>query len=351
MAEMPKRARLTEVAALAGVSVATASQALNGRAVSEDARTRVRAAARSLGYVPNAIGKSLRTGNAGQIGMWIVNDNAHEVPVDESSPVLAGLVLGALSELGGSPFRLQVQTLAWPESSWRTELREAAASGGFAGMIVAAQWKNSGSWVHDLADSGVPLVVINDHQVPARGCVAADNALGVRLAVEHLYSLGHRRIAQIAGPSGHMEADLRLSTFYQVVANLGCFAPSHYVARREFSVQGGVDGAESIFAAAGAERPTAVVCSTDIVAAGAIKGLNGLGLRVPEDVSVVGFDDVDVALATNPTLTTIKVSHVALGRLAGRAVLGLIDDPGRAAETQLLPVQLVRRDSTAPVMA
>jgi DNA-binding LacI/PurR family transcriptional regulator len=344
--EQPRqRATLRDVAALAGVSTATASNALRGNPVSALALERVRRAAANLDYTPHAAGRSLRTGQPGQIGLWV------NAALDNTSPVLAGLVLGAVNGMEDSGYSLQVAAIGNAPGEWQARIAEVAASGRYAAFIAAHLYRDDTSWWVPVRAHGLPLVVMNDGVAAADIAIMTDNRSGMRLLMEHLHALGHRSVGTIAGTEGHNEADIRLDAFYRAAANLGMRAPEAFVMRAEaFSIAEGERAMTRLLGTRErADLPTAIVCGDDRIAIGALRASLRHGLRVPGDLSIVGFDDAWLAEVTTPPLTTIRQSHARVGQAAAEAAIELVS-AGIPIEriTRTIPVDLVVRDSSGP---
>lgn len=176
--------------------------------------------------------------------------------------------------------------------------------------------------------------------------IASDNANGARMAIQHLHGLGHRRVAHVTGPEGNVLTTARREGMLAERKRLGLPARDEWIIRGDFSLESGRSAAERILAMS--ERPTAVFCSADMVAFGLISGLNAGGLRVPEDISVVGFDDIEMSQYYVPPLTTIRQDRQRLGREAANALMARLSRGSVSGELDLVPVELVVRDSTAP---
>ena len=176
--------------------------------------------------------------------------------------------------------------------------------------------------------------------------IASDNANGARMAIRHLHGLGHRRVAHVTGPEGNVLTTARREGMLAERKRLGLPARDEWIIRGDFSLESGRSAAERILAMS--ERPTAVFCSADMVAFGLISGLNAGGLRVPEDISVVGFDDIEMSQYYVPPLTTIRQDRQRLGREAANALMERLSRGSVPRKLDLVPVELVVRDSTAP---
>lgn len=344
-----RRSTLRDVAAVAGVSTATASQALNGGPVRAETRARVQQAATRLGYSAHSAARSLRTGRTGQIGMWIFNERAHGGGIDARSPILASLVLGAVTAIGASTYGLHVHTSDIEASEWRNSAERAIGSGRYSAFIAAPQWAASGPWWAPVREHHIPLVVINDPHADADVAVLTDNEAGVRETVRFLRDLGHRVVGNIAGPVGHMEAEARLDEFYRSVADAGMQAPMSAVRRAEYAIDAGEAAMVEILRTVPTGKiPSAMVCGSDLLAIGVLRAATKWGIVVPDELTVVGFDDNGLAEVVTPQLTTVRQSLVKLGETAGRAAVQLASG-GLAHEgkrTVMIKTELIVRQTS-----
>jgi len=183
--------------------------------------------------------------------------------------------------------------------------------------------------------------------------VRSDNALGARLAVRHLYDLGHRHIAHVTGPAGNVLTQTRREGMLSERARLGLPSRDEWIIRGDFSLASGRDAAHRIIAMK--ERPTAVFCASDQLAFALVSTLTAAGVKVPEEISVVGFDDIELSKVYTPSLTTIRQDRQALGHRAAELLIERIGAAGNGLNgTPLAPVstigvELVPRASTGPV--
>lgn len=343
------RSTLRDVAALAGVSAATASQALNGGPVHTDTRTRVQQAAAQLNYSAHAAARSLRTGRTGQIGMWILNERAHGDSAGAASPILADLVLGAVTAIGPSSYGLHVRTSEIEAGGWRDSAEGAIESGRYSAFIAAPQWVAPGPWWVPIREHHIPLVVINDPHADADVRVLSDNETGVRATVRYLRELGHRVVGNIAGPARHIEADARLDAFYRAIAHAGMHAPASAVRRGELTIDAGEAAMVEILRANPAEQlPSAMVCGSDLLAIGVLRAATKWGHVVPDELTVIGFDDTPLAEVVTPRLTTVGRSLVKLGEIAGSAAVRLASggQPSPGGETVTIETRLIVRQTS-----
>jgi LacI family transcriptional regulator len=330
---------LRDVAEAAGVHPATASRALNpatrGLVNAETAR-RVIKVAESLGYRPNPIARGLKTAKSSTVGLVIP---------DLTNPLFPPIVRGIEEVLEAAGYSgLVVNTDNDPH---RERVRvELLRSRQVEGLIVATALLDH-PLLEELAREGVQMVMVNRRpegiDVPS---ITPDDATGIRLAVEHLVSLGHRRIAHLAGPDSTSTGVVRARAFRTAVDDLGVDAdPALVRVCRRWSEDAGADALRSLLD----DGPefTAIVAGNDLIALGCYDVFAERGMSCPGDVSVVGFNDMPFLDKLRPPLTTIAIPHHQIGTEAARLLLDGIADPSRPARSVLLPLSLVVRASTA----
>lgn len=329
-----------DVARAVGVSVSTVSRALTQPdQVSPATRERVVAAAAKLGYAPHPAARGLRMGRTHAIGLLVP---------DLENPYFASVTKGVqarASRAGYAVFVVDSDEDPAVEPELLGELTRRVD-----GVVLASP--RSGDDVLERAVDGVPAVLVS-RAMPGVPSVAVDDADGMTQALRHLHALGHREIAVAAGPATSWSSDRRVAGLRRSaevlagvsLAELGTFAPYF---------EGGLAAADH----AVASGATAVVAFNDLMAVGVLARLRDRGVRVPEEVSVVGFDDVEVGRLFAPALTTVRVPRTSLGRRAVDLVLARLDADGAdsagsrdadpAPLSDELPVELVIRSSTGP---
>ncbi|HKG91792.1 MAG TPA: LacI family DNA-binding transcriptional regulator [Gemmatimonadaceae bacterium] len=343
---------IRDVAREAGVSVATVSRVLNGSGpVHEDTRERIRAVARALRYVPDSAARSLITRRTETLGV-VLPDLYGEF----FSEVMRGLDQAAR--------RRGYHVLVSSSHADRAEIEAAvgAMMGRVDGMVVMAPDVDAAALAANLPES-LPVVLLNsglggeDDAGATNGGTAAasipfdvvdvDNYGGARGAVRHLIALGHSRVAIIKGSERNHDARERLRGYRDALAGAGLEAPPRWEIAGDFTEGAGHEAARRVVRMR--PRPTALFAANDTMAIGALSALRESGARVPEDVAVVGFDDIPLARYMSPPLTSV---HVDIARLGGRAVERLLeivaDGTGEnrsARRRETLPTTLVVRDS------
>ncbi len=335
-------ASITEVARLAGVSIATASRVVteSDYPVSAATRERVLDAARALDYVPNALARGLLKQQIPVVGVIV-----HDITDPYFSEVVRG-VEDAAAPGGYLVITCSSDRDAERENSYVRLLRSMrAAAVIFAGSGIDDPARNDELAKHlaGIRANGAAVVHLSPH---AQGApeVGVDNAAGIASIVAALVALGHRRIAFLAGPTWLYVARERLAGYHRGLADAGIAPDESLVLQTSFDRAGGALGVDTLLAS---EVPfTAIACANDLLALGALTRLAELGIGVPAEVSVAGFDDISVAAMIAPRLSTVRLPLREIGRRGFEyAVSQLSGDP---VASELLPTEVVLRESTAP---
>lgn len=346
-------ATIEDVARAAGVSPATVSRVINERPiVRKETRQRVLDAIAELQFQPNALGRSLATSRTGTLGL---------VVTDITNPFYPQIVRGV--ELAATACGMSVLLYDTAEDEEREAQALRLLSERQVDGLVICSSRLPRNRIAALAQAGKPLVLINRLPVPGcMGAVETDQEAGTRQAVLHLAELGHRRIAYLGGPATSEAQQRRLAAFRQICDELGFVVPDAYIQSASASIEGGhesglrlLDGAKRLGRTS--SSPTAIVAYDDAVAVGLLLAARDLGLNVPRQLSVIGYDDVPLAAAVSPALTTIQQPMRELGE---RAVRMLYDALQARSAQETPPVEpllvrlephLIVRASTAHVAA
>jgi LacI family transcriptional regulator len=330
---------MSDVARAAGVHQATASRALNPSTsdlISTATVRRVQAAAEELGYTPNTAARSLRTNQSYTVGVLLP---------DLTNPLFPPIVRGieeVLTEQGYTALLANTDN---------DEKREAAQFAALLGRQVDGFILATGLRDHPLVEraqaEGRQLVLVNrGTDVPRFPVVSGDDASGIGAAVDHLVALGHRKLAHLAGPHRMSTGVIRLRGFRSAVGRHGLAAADTTVAECSgYTVAAGEAAMRAVLDSA--PEVTAVLAGNDLIAVGALHVLREHGLSCPEDVSLIGFNDMRFVDELSPPLTTVRVPHAELGREAARLLLRRLDEP-ELVTSVVLPTELVVRESTAP---
>jgi DNA-binding LacI/PurR family transcriptional regulator len=343
-----RRVRLRDVAERAGVSVGSASQAF-GRPelVSEELRKRVLAAAEALGYPgPDPAARRLRTGRAGAVGLIF----AERLGYQFTDPAAPAFLRGIAAGMQEAPTGL----LLIPDSRNRNEAARTVREAAVDGFIVYSTPQNDPRVEAALARL-VPVVTVDQPRGAATPFVGIDDRAAARSAAEHLRELGHDRVAVLSfvtalGPGGSLELDLsaeRLEGYKEGLAEAWDAGLVRTV--RPNAPEPARDTTRELLRAP--DPPTAILAMSDILAIGALEAAAEEGVAVPEELSVVGFDDSPVALHATPPLTTVAQPHEEKGRLAARWLMEEVERGQRPEDGRrraILPTELVVRESTAP---
>jgi DNA-binding LacI/PurR family transcriptional regulator len=332
------RTTSADVAARAGVSRTTVSFVLNYRTdvqIPDETRQRVFRAASELGYHPHMPARQLAAGRSNVLGL-VLRQSAEQVAGDAT---LAETLRGVASAARAAGSRVMVEPLA-PEGTYDRLLRSHQADG----LIVSGPRTDDPS-LSQLAGDGFPVVLqgcLPGLDVPS---VDIDNVAAAASAVRHLLSLGHRRIACITNaPLAYTAAHERLQGYREALEGAGIDYDETMVEEGAFDAASGERAANTLL---GRTTFTAMFVASDVLALGASNALREADRRVPDDVSVVGFDDIALAAYFDPPLTTVRLPAFELGQAAGRALLDRIADRAVAVRT-VLPTELIVRGSTAP---
>jgi LacI family transcriptional regulator len=333
---------MKDVAALAGVSVGTVSNVLNAPdKVSEVKRARVEDAIAKLGWVRNESARQLRAGRSRSIGMIVM---------DVANPFFTDIVSGVEDTIHGLGYTVQLGN-----SAQRPE-REAAHLTLFEqhrvrGLLLAPIG-GVGQQVLELRRRGIPVVIVDQGNDDAPYCsVAVDDVQGGRLAVSHLVSEGHSRIAFVGGPITIRQVRDRQLGAQIAISQLGAAGRLTTIRTELLDAPAGRRAADQIVAMPAAERPTAVFAANDLLAIGLLQGFVTQGLRVPDEISLIGYDDIAFAAAAAVPLSSIRQPRHALGVKAAELLFEEIDALDNGAphphqHIQFAPNLVVRRSTT-----
>ena len=327
---------IRDVARLAGVSVATVSRLLNASApVRDETRTRVLQLAKELRFAPNSAARSLSRQRAGALGVILP---------DLYGEFFSELLRGIDQEAQRAHHSLLVSSSHHDSRGIGAAVR--AMRGRVDGLMVMAP-DVSGPSLAEVLPHGVPTVLLNGPEVDADVYeITVDNFGGARDMTRHLIPDGHERIAFIAGAERNHEASERERGYLAALHEAGRGAEPSLNVRGDFTEDGGWRGAIALLALA--DRPSAIFAANDAMAVGALSALREAGLSVPDDVAVVGFDDIPIARFLNPPLTSVRVGIAALGERAASVLLAALAErspPGRPPRRAVFPAELVIRDS------
>ena len=332
---------MKDVAALARVSLGTVSNVVNSpELVSEATRERVEVAIAKLGWVPNESARQLRAGRSRSVGL---------VVLDIANPFFTDVLQGAEDCVLDRGYSVQVGNSASQPSREGDQLRLFEQQR-VRGVLYTPIWG-----VHDRVDDlrrrGIPVVLVDRAGDDSGFCsVSVDDVEGGRLAVDHLLRLGHQSIALVGGPGRLQQVRDRRLGAEIARAQVGSPARLLTVSTPALDAASGAAAADDIVALPDGERPTAVFAANDLVAIGLLQGFVTHGLRIPEDVAIIGYDDISFAASAAVPLSSVRQPRVALGRRAAELLFDEIeaDDEDRPHEHQsvrFVPELVVRRST------
>lgn len=330
---------LEEVARLAGVSRATVSRVINNHPnVRTAVREKVWQAVRDSGYRPHAVARSLVTHRTGILGVVI----PEAVSTLFTDPFFPLFLRGATETCNAHQQQLMLVLLSDPTGE--QEMYQRVLRNGYLEGVIVASATVGDPLIAAMLRDNIPFVSVGRHPDKRVHAVDVDNLGGARTAVEHLLRLGHRRIATIAGPAEMISGQDRLEGYRQALESYHVPLNKRLVVHGDYTEAGGALAMQKLLP----EGPTAVFVASDTMAVGALKWLRQAGRRVPDDIALVGFDDIPVASAVEPRLTTVRQPISRLGALAVDVLVGLLQGPPSVPPSPqriVLPTELVIRDS------
>lgn len=316
-----------------GVSIATVSRVLNdSNKVSQATRRKVLDAAYQLGYTPSFAARSLAKQKSDLIGA-IFPRMASGFFAD----VLCGLDAGAKE--GG----FHLLTAFSHDEDDEQRLSERFVRQGLVGALIVMNFRLDDRFLAHLCESGIPVVSL-DGPSPEISSASIDNAAGMEQLLDYVAELGHKRIAVLLGLPDAFDSNDRLAACRRLAAGKGLEIPEDWLLPGGFTEAGAYQAVRSFLETG--ERPTAVVAFNDLMALGAIRALRETGLRVPEDVSVTGFDDIELAAPFN--LTTVRVPMFDLGRMAGEIAVAHLKGETKVIHRTVKPTLAARGTCASP---
>ncbi|MBB6670303.1 LacI family DNA-binding transcriptional regulator [Cohnella nanjingensis] len=331
-------ATIRDIAKVAGVSVATVSKVLNGyTTVSKATRENVMRIVTDMQFRPNTAARSLVGRRSMTLGVFLTTGLAHPFFVS-----LLGGIDEALKAKGYDLIYLS-QLSAHPDYNFVQH----CLSRNVEGVLVFGFQRDQMNF-EELLNAGIPTIFIDLDRTGSRaGYISSDNAKAIVQAVGYLKELNHRRIAFITGIPGSYTGERRFAGFLQGLSDYGLPHRPEYIAEGDFSRESGYAAMQRLLALP--ERPSAVVCCSDMSAFGAMDAIRDAGLSVPGDISVIGFDDIEAAGNVRPALTTVRQDMYAIGRTAIELLDKLIVDPVQPSPEVIIPTELVVRETCRPM--
>ena len=333
---------LKDIAEKLGVDVSTVSRALSPdkqSLVNPATRRRVVTAAEKLGYRGNRQASALRRGRTSIIGV---------VVADLSNPFIGPVLRGIANGLGGQG-QLPIMTETRDSSEELAQICDKLLAQRVDGVICAAGRHGDRAMLKRLAQETPTVLAVRHWPNSGITSVTHDDVEGGRLAAEHLLSLGHTRIAQLMGPQDIGSFEDRTRGFSRAIDEAGAECVLVDESIHLPTLDAGRNLMSALLDQTGSDHPTAVFAQNDSIAIGAMQLARERGIECPDDVSIVGYNDIPLTAYLTPALTTVKLPAYEVGRLAAQLVAALIEEPGRSVSTVTLPPELVVRESTRSV--
>jgi DNA-binding LacI/PurR family transcriptional regulator len=343
MPKKPNRSRreralldIRAVAARAKVSIATVSRTINRvPTVNAKLAKRVWSAIHELGYVPNTQARALGSGRSGMLGL---------VVSEITNPFFPELIQGFEDVAIENGFEILISSTNYDPKRMEVCIRrllERKAEG-----VAIMTFGIEQPLFEQLAERNIPLVFVDaGPDRPGVSLLKVDYGHGIRQGVQHLAALGHRKIGFISGPMRLHSARSRSEAFLHALEECGIAARPEWHVEGDHTLEGGIRATEKILECS--SKPTAVMCSNDMTAIGVLHKAFRVGLRVPADLSVIGYDDIQMAKVTIPPLTSIQMSRIDLAKAAVKALKAHIVEGGNPQREYRIDTHLVVRESTA----
>lgn len=328
------------VAKLANVSIATVSRTLNNPStVDPKTAERVWQAVRQLNYTPNPSARSLVSGRTRILGLIVS---------DITNPFFPELIKGFEDVAIQQGYEILISSTNYDSVRMSQCVRRMLERKVDGVAIMTSELEKP--LVAELGRRKIPMVFLDVGAVgPSISNIKVDYAQGIRQAIEHLLALNHRRIAFIGGPLDLKSARIRRTAFLRGLADCGVSVDQRLVESGNHKIDGGLEAMTRLLA--GPKPPTAALASNDLTAIGAMRAVRRAGFRVPEDVSLIGFDDIQLAEFTEPPLTTVRLPRLILAQRAFEALVTHLEnknEPNRRGAEHVVATELIVRLSTAP---
>jgi DNA-binding LacI/PurR family transcriptional regulator len=331
---------ISDVARAAGVSKGAVSFALNGRpGLSDETRIRILDAAATMGWTPSVRAKSLSSSKAYSIGIVFERPPA----LLSSDTFFPSFIAGVETTLSEREYALVLQFAPDADGGERA-YRKLVRAGRVDGVILT-DLRDDDSRVGVLLDLGLAAVTLNRPQTPSPfPAVRLDDSEPITAAVEHLIALGHRRIAHVGGTQAFVHGRSRRHAWATALERAGLAAD--LFVETDFGAASGVAATRELLGRA--NPPTALVYANDLMAIASLADVQARGMRVPDDLSITGFDNTDFSQYSNPPLTTVATDAVEWGRVSARILLDQLQGSHDGSDVVLAPPRLIVRSSTAP---
>ncbi|KAA3656928.1 MAG: LacI family transcriptional regulator [Chloroflexi bacterium] len=334
---------IREIAKAAGVSIATVSRSLNNaeHPINEETKQRVLKIAAELGYRPNQAARNLRMDRSMMIGIITDAENSPHSP-HIPSPHTPIIIQGLQDTFRQQGYYCMVINAYWDPTTEQKEINS-LLSHSVEGVVFVETWLSTASSILDLANK--PYVFAHRlFGTPKKNSIVTDDTYGGRLAINHLIKLGHRRIGHISGPKEYYASAERLQGYQTELVEAGIpFDPTLVEACDDWQLPSGYQAAQRLLE--NSSPPTAIFAANDRMALGAIHAIQDAGLRVPEDIAVVGYDNEELAALVRPSITTVSLPRYEIGQAGARLLKKLINREIDDSEELKIKGELIIRQS------
>lgn len=330
---------IKDIAKISGVSTATVSLALAGdKRVKEETKLKIESVARDLNYVPNEIGRSLQSKKVDTIALIFPNTPHNAF----SHPYFIQLLEGIMDVVAKEGFHLMISTTTneVDEKAAYSKLLKNRRADGFILWPSSVKDEN----ILEIIKSGIPIVYLNKIDYDDIVTIERDDMGGAYKAVEHLIGRGRRKIVHISGPLDYQVTIERLKGYQRAIQDSPIPYDSSLVIEGDFQRQGGAGAVETLLN--NKVEFDAIFAANDLMAIGAIEALQRAGLSIPEDVAVVGCDNIELAAMTNPPLTSLHQEMKTIGEIAAQRIIKILQNKKVDQIKTVVPAKLVIRDSS-----
>ncbi|MGV8983361.1 LacI family DNA-binding transcriptional regulator [Clostridium sp.] len=336
-----------DIAKIAGVSRSTVSRVINNYTnVPEETRKRIQQIIKENNYVPHASARMLAGAKNRVIGLFIidmkVDSGGKQVTASSYFSPFLGSVIDNASKLG---YNVLVSIVS-KQKDYK-KVKETFYNKTISGGIFIGE-KNGESEIKDIIRSGYRVALLDqsvklDEEVYSKCIIVnADNYRGAYKATNYLIELGHSRIAHIIGISENLSGIERLDAYKKALTDAGIPIKNNLIIKGDFTISGGYNATKKLLQK---EIPTAIFCGNDNMAIGALQAIQEANLKVPEDISIVGFDDIEVARFLTPSLTTVKMDLLEMASIATNTLITSIENNSNFSANYILPIDLIQRNS------
>lgn len=336
-----------DIAKIAGVSRSTVSRVINNyNNVPEETRKRIQKVIKDNNYVPHASARMLAGVKNRVIGLFIIDmkidSNGKQVTGSSYFSPFTGSVIDNANKMG---YNVLVSIVS-KQKDYK-KVKETFYNKTIAGGIFIGE-KNGEPEIKEIIKSGYKVALLDqsvksDEEVYKKCIIVnADNYQGAYKATNYLIDLGHTEIAHIVGIPEHLSAIERLNAYKQALIDSGITVKNNLIVKGNFTISGGCSAAKKLLQK---KIPTAIFCGNDNMAIGAIQAIQQANLKVPEDISVVGFDDIEVARYISPSLTTVRMDLLEMASIATNTLITSIENNSNFSANYTLPIDLIERNS------